>query len=143
MEYFNISPRLRTPGSACIHLESSHIKGSDCITSVMVSHQNGPVLTVSNHIASPGRGAWTHLQPPSLFLWPPSMSSVLKTASPARCRNINGRLIWHKISPFGPDLSRTSELLPTIKNFFVPHVSPSGVPGLIEGEKRVTSQPLR
>ena len=66
----------------------------------MVSHQNGPVLTVSPAISRPR----THLQPPSLFLWPPSMSSVRKTASPVRRRNINGRLIWHKISPFGPAL---------------------------------------
>ena len=53
MEYFNISPPAPLPGQ---WLYSSWVFSHQRIRlyhCVMVSHQNGPVLTVSSHIASP------------------------------------------------------------------------------------------
>lgn len=96
----------------------------------MVSHQNGSVLTVSSHIASPAQGVWTHLQPPRCFYGLLLCLQFWKLRPRTRSRNINGRLIWHKISPFGPGLCRTSDFLPTDnKNYSLSLICPpSGVP---------------
>ena len=107
----------------------------------MVSHQNGSVLTVSSHIASPAQGVWTHLQPPRCFYGLLLCLQFWKLRPRTRSRNINGRLIWHKISPFGPGLCRTSDFLPTDnKNYSLSPICPPQVsPGPIEGEESVTS----
>lgn len=136
MEYFNISPRPRQEPQAVAVFILSLLTSKDQIVSLCNGEPSKWLrLNCIQPYRVPLAGSLdTSTTPSRCFYGLLLCLQFWKLRPRVRCRNINGRLIWHKISPFGPGLCRTSTFLADNKNYSLSPMSPLPPP-----QVRVTS----